>query len=244
LALIVLIALGAATRMPLLLFGSRQRYWAVVLRDREQGLPVHSEPAGAKIIYNFDPTTTGIVNTGKPRRVDTTEWLPVDTPNGVGWVERQFLTEQVDLEAFINDPRPVQLVNQLAGRLRKGQDVNLLLSRRGMVIALTGIPARIPSEGMAGLTRDSSFRHIRTVGGTPDGEDDFIVAVTGPFLEAYDATEMISAATPHSQTSLIPTECWNFPYLSLGVGEGVQPWLVFFEYRQGKAWIAGLGIDE
>ena len=55
---------------------------------------------------------------------------------------------------------------------------------------------------------------------------------------------MISTETPYSQTSLIPTECWNFPYLSLGVGEDVQPWLVFFEYRRGKAWIAGLGIDE
>ena len=38
--------------------------------------------------------------------------------------------------------------------------------------------------------------------------------------------------------------CWNFPYLALGVGGDVQPWLVFFEYRQGKFWIAGLGIDE
>ena len=68
--------------------------------------------------------------------------------------------------------------------------------------------------------------------------------MTGPFLEAYDATDIVSTETPHSPTSLIPTECWNFPYLALGNGEDVQPWLVFFEYRRGKAWIAGLGIDE
>jgi hypothetical protein len=67
--------------------------------------------------------------------------------------------------------------------------------------------------------------------------------VAQPFLEAYDATTEISAATPHSKSALIPTECWNFPYLALG-GHGVQPWLVFFEYRNGKALIAALGVDE
>jgi hypothetical protein len=43
---------------------------------------------------------------------------------------------------------------------------------------------------------------------------------------------------------LIPTECWNFPYLALGSSDKGQPWLVFFEYRNGRAYIAGIGIDE
>ncbi|MFB3110287.1 MAG: hypothetical protein ACE1Y8_03950, partial [Acidimicrobiia bacterium] len=244
LALIVMIVLGAVTKVPMLLFGSRQRYWSVVLRDREQSLPVHSEPASAKVIYNFDPTTVGIISTGKSERVDTAEWLPIDTPNGGGWVERQYLTEQVDLEAFINDPRPVNLVNKLARRLRKGRNINSLLSRPGLMIALTGIPARVPSELSASLVGESRFRHIGPVGGALEAKDDFLVAVTGPFLEAYDATEVVSAENPHSPTTLIPTECFNFPYLSLGVDGDAQPWLVFFEYRRGKAWIAGLGIDE
>ena len=142
LGLIVMFALGVATKTPILLMGSRQRYWAVVFRDREQGLPVYSEPGGTKVIYNFDPTTNGIISIGKPRRLDSTEWLQVDTPNGTGWVKRQYLTEQVDLKAFISDRRPVDLVNQLAKRLNKGQDINSLLSRSGLIIALTGAPAR------------------------------------------------------------------------------------------------------
>jgi hypothetical protein len=32
--------------------------------------------------------------------------------------------------------------------------------------------------------------------------------------------------------------------MALGNLDGVQPWLVFFEYRKGQAWIAGIGIDE
>ena len=244
LALIVTLALGMATKMPILLIGSRQRYWGVVLRDREQGLPVYLEPAGDKIIYNFDPTTNGIISIGKPQRLDSIEWLQVDTPNGTGWVKRQYLTEQVDLEAFISDRRPIDLVNQLAKKLRRSQDVNSLLSRSGLIIALTEAPARVSSNRLAGLVGKSRIRHIRTLGSTADGEDDLLAAVTGPFLEAYDATDIVNAETPHSTRSLIPTECWNFPYLALGNGEDVQPWLVFFEYRRGKAWITGLGIDE
>jgi hypothetical protein len=72
----------------------------------------------------------------------------------------------------------------------------------------------------------------------------FETAVAAPFIEAYEATEKVTADTPHSSKALIPTECWNFPYLALGTADNVQPWLVFFEYRNGKAWIAGLGIDE
>ena len=238
---LILLGLAAATRLPLLLFGTRRFYWAVVLRSREQGLPVYANPAGTKLIYIFDPTTTGIVSTGKPRWVDEILWLRVETPNGDGWVEREYLTEQVDLETFMNDPRPVKLVNQLAEKLRNGRDLNSLISQRGPVIALTGPPARTPSSGKTGLLGESSFRHI---GGALNAKDDFLVAVKGPFLEAHDATEIVTAETPHSPMSLIPTECWNFPYLSLGVGGDVQPWLVFFEYRRGKAWIAGLGIDE
>jgi hypothetical protein len=63
-------------------------------------------------------------------------------------------------------------------------------------------------------------------------------------LEAYQATPDVTVDLPHSQTARIPAECWNLPYLALGGDGKVQPWLVFFEYRDGKAKIAGLGIDE
>ncbi|MFQ5966663.1 MAG: Ig-like domain-containing protein, partial [Acidimicrobiia bacterium] len=243
LALLMLIGLGTATRVPFILAGARHRFWAVVLLDREEVLPAYSEPGGTKLIYNFDPTMSEIVSTGKPRRIGVSQWLPVDTPNGEGWVDRQYLTEQVDLHAFMADPRPAELVDRLAKQLRTGGDLTSLIAGRGLVVALTGPPTRIPPERLAGLLGESQLRRLHTVAGTLDAEDDFRVAVAEPFLEAYHGTSAVSAETPHSRTSLIPTELWNFPYLALGE-QGVQPWLVFFEYRRGRAWIAALGIDE
>jgi hypothetical protein len=88
------------------------------------------------------------------------------------------------------------------------------------------------------------LRHLPDIGKSPRTPAEFTVAVAEPFLEAYRSTPEISAYRAHSSSALIPTECWNFPYMSLGNADGVQPWLVFFEYRHGKAWIAGIGIDE
>ena len=244
LALGVLVSLGAATRLPLLLAGVRRRYWSVVLLDRESVLPAYLEPGGPKVVYNFDPTARGIVSGGKPVKVGGQVWIPVDTPNGEGWVSQEHLTEQVDLEAFMGDQRPAKLVDDLAGRLRAGEELGRLVANRGLLVALTGPPAQIPPDRLRGLLGESRLRRLRNVAGALDAEDDFRVAVARPFLEAYEATSDISAATPHSRRALIPTECWNFPYLALGGSSASQPWLVFFEYRKGKAYIVGLGIDE
>ena len=242
LTLLVVVGFGSITRVPALLFGVHRRHWAVVLLSQQQRLPAYSEPMGRRAIYNYEPTTSGIVSTGKARKLGKTEWLPIDTPNGEAWLYREYLTEQVDLEAFMDDPRPVELVHTFVERLRKGEDVTSLLSKGGLVVALTGPPTQIPREHLADFLKGSRLRHLRLTSAA-DGED-FQIAVAEPFIEAYEATSEITADTPHSKTALIPAECWNFPYLALGTERGVQPWLVFFEYRNGKAWIAGLGIDE
>jgi hypothetical protein len=118
------------------------------------------------------------------------------------------------------------------------------VSSEGLVIALTGSPSQIAPEQLASLMGDSRLRHLANIGRAPTTPEEFTVAVAQPFLEAYDATPEISSDVAHSRSALIPTECWNFPYLAVGTAGGVQPWLVFFEYRDGKPLIAGLGIDE
>ncbi|MGI9610421.1 MAG: hypothetical protein ACR2NL_09045, partial [Acidimicrobiia bacterium] len=176
---------------------------------------------------------------GRPKSVGAKQWVPIETPNGEGWVDRFYLTEQVDFEAFKEDRRPAQQVKKLADRLRSGADITSAVSERGLAIGLTGSPTRIRPERLAELLDNKSWIGM---GGLEAGED-FNVAVAIPFLEAMDATEAISAATPHSGTALIPNEFLNLPYLALGA-PGVQPWLVFFEYSSGKPRIAALGIDE
>jgi hypothetical protein len=240
----IVVGFGATSDVPALVFGARRRHWAVVRLGRQQRLPAYSEPGGRQVVYNYDPTAAAIVSTGGIRKVGNTEWLPMDTPNGRGWVYRQYLTEHIDLQAFCDDPRPVRLVHELAKRLRNGKSISSLISDEGLVIALTGSPSQIASDDLAALMGDRRLRHLSGIGKAPNTPEEFTVAVARPFLEAYDATPEITAETPHSRSALIPTECWNFPYLAIGPANGVQPWLVFFEYRDGKAHIAGLGIDE
>jgi hypothetical protein len=240
----MVVGLGAATEVPALVLGARRRHWAVVRLSRSQRLPAYSEPGGRKVVYNYDPTADGIVSVGKTRVVGNTEWLPVDTPNGQGWIYRKYLTEQVDLQAFTEDRRPVRLVHELARRLQRGKSLRNLISDQGLIVALTGSPSRIPPDQLASLMGDDRLRHLPNIGRTPGTPSEFHLAVAEPFLEAYQATPEISAYRAHSRSALIPTECWNFPYMALGNVDGVQPWLVFFEYRKGRAWIAGIGIDE
>jgi hypothetical protein len=240
----MVVGLGATADVPALVFGTRRRHWAVVRLGRQQRLPAYSEPGGRKVVYNYDPTATGIISIGKTETVGNTHWLPVDTPNGKAYIYRKYLTEQLDLQAFLDDPRPSRLVHELADRLRKGRNIDSIVSTEGLVIALTGSPSQIAPEQLASLMGDSRLRHLATIGRAPTTPEEFTVAVAQPFLEAYDATPEISSNVAHSRSALIPTECWNFPYLAVGTAAGVQPWLVFFEYRDGKPLIAGLGIDE
>lgn len=240
----MVVGFGASSGVPALVFGTQRRHWAVVRLGRQQRLPAYSEPGGRKVVYNYDPAAAGIVTSGVTRRVGNTQWLPVETPNGPGWVYRSYLTEQVDLQAFADDPRPVKLVHELAKRLRTGKNIGPLISDQGLVVALTGSPNQIAPDEIAEIMGGKRLHHIPGIGKTPNTPHEFTVAVANPFLEAYDGTPEITAETPHSRNALIPTECWNFPYLALGTRGSRQPWLVFFEYRNGRAWIAGLGIDE
>lgn len=240
----MVVGLGTATEVPALVVGTRRRHWAVVRLGRSQRLPAYSEPGGRKVVYNYDPTAAGIVSLGKTRTVGNTEWLPVDTPNGKAWIYRKYLTEHVDLEAFTEDSRPIRLVHELARRLRRGASLGNLISHEGLIVALTGPPSQIAPDQLSSLMDGDRLRHLPNIGKAPSTPAEFNVAVATPFLEAYQTTPEITPDRAHSSSALIPTECWNFPYMAIGSADGVQPWLVFFEYRKGRAWIAGIGIDE
>jgi CSLREA domain-containing protein len=244
LSLAVLVGLGGVTKAPLLLIGRTRTHWSVVLLDRESALQVHLHPENAsEVVYNFNPTTESVLSTGKIIEDGDTVWMRVHTPRGDGWVDSFHLTEQVDVAEFYEDQRAPKLLREFAEELRNGGDVTPLISERGIVLALTGPPTRLAPRQFAELLGGSRLRRLPTIGGVLHAQDDFRIAVADPFLAAFDATREITAETAHSQAALIPAEVWNFRYLALGE-ESSQPWLVFFEFKQGKPRIVGIGIDE
>ncbi|HIE21391.1 MAG TPA: tandem-95 repeat protein, partial [Acidimicrobiia bacterium] len=237
LAFLVFLGLGGLDRLPILASGRTRRYLSVVLLDRESQLPVHDSPdPDATPIYNFSPNTTGIIGVGRGRRSGNSRWIPVETPRAEGWIEAKYVTEQVDIKAFMEDPRPAKLVDEFAKRLRRQRDISPLIAERGQVVAISGRPNLIPRRAIHELMRraNSSIGVLR-----PDG---FEVAVVARFLGAYDATPEINPEIPHAASSLIPAELRNFRYLVVG-GVDTESWLVFFEYRGGRPRIVGLSLD-
>jgi hypothetical protein len=236
-AVLVFVGLGGMARIPMLATGRPKRYWSVVLLDRESQLPVYEGPdPEATLLYNFGPSTTGVVGTGRRRNVGGTTWIPVETPRADGWVEAKYVTQQVDVKAFMEDPRPSKMVHEFAGRLRRHRDISSMIAGRGLIVTISGRPRLFPRQEVHELMRQSS-----TSLGVLN-QHDFEVAVVARFLAAYDSSVEITPETAHARHSLIPAELRNFRYLVVGAGSA-ESWLVFFEYEGGRPRIVGLSLD-
>ncbi|MDR9452077.1 MAG: Ig-like domain-containing protein, partial [Acidimicrobiia bacterium] len=134
LALLWALIFGGLFSSPWFLFGARRRFWSIVLVDRESMATVHSEPDfGSTAVYNYPPTAQNIRSTGAPKRRGKTTWMPVDTPNGEGWIDAHYLTQEVDEETFAKDQRPDQLAARFVTALTAGnvRAVQKLVSNRG-----------------------------------------------------------------------------------------------------------------
>jgi hypothetical protein len=200
---------------------------------------VHEEAnESSPTIYSYEPTARGLKSVDRTVTVGEQVWMPVDSPNGVGWVDASHLAEAVAFEDFQADARPVELVRQLTRILDEGGDISSLISHRGVAVALTGTTHLIPAERVANL---------RTAGeadpDAPPEESRFEELVAQPLRAALLDNASLSPQTKHSQSALIPTEMWNFPYLAIH-SQGHASWLIHFEYQHGRPLIVGLAIDE
>ncbi|MDJ0960174.1 MAG: Ig-like domain-containing protein [Acidimicrobiia bacterium] len=215
--------------------GTRRHTFAAVLLGREDNLEVRPEPLEhAPVIYRDLPAVRGVDATGRTRQSDGLSWMQIETPAGKGWVPSMNLMVERDLESFMNDRRPVELLSKLAAGFDRKGSLNKVISPRGLVVALGG-----------GVIRYTKDEILELAGGASqtEGMSMFRREISEPFLSAHRATPHISPQTPHSATALLPTECRNFLYLSLEPDAAGRPWLVFFEYVKDKPYVVGLGVD-
>jgi hypothetical protein len=186
------------------------------------------------VIYRDLPAVRGIEATGRKRENGGIDWIQIDTPAGNGWVPALNLMEERDLESFMNDNRPIELLAKLAAGLERTGSLTKVISPRGLVVSLGGGVIRYTKAEVLALASGET---------DPDGLSMFRREVSEPFLSAYRATPKITPRTPHSATALLPIECRNFLYLSLESDAAGRPWLVFFEYVNEKPYVVGLGVD-
>ena len=222
---------GGLTNAPIFVAARRKRYYAGVLLHREAFLVAYQEPdTSSEIVYRFQPTARSIHAAGRIQAINGTTWIPVTTANGKGWIDTNHLVQEVDIETFMEDERPPQLVADFVQRLRTGQSTQRLLSRDGLLLALAHDVSFIPASMVPRLA-------------ARDRADESWSGAIAAFMTAYDATEDISPKTAHSSVALLPSECQNFLYLALEPDALGRPWLVYIEYKNKTPYIIGLGID-
>jgi len=230
---------GGAVNAPHLI-GRRRRYHAAVLLGREDRLAVHADPnEDSDVVHRILPTARSLFARDKPKMVAGTRWVPIEIPSVAGWVDSQYLIEEMDYGTFLDDERPARLVADLARALRTGGSLNKLVSPRGLAIALAHDVTLIKPQDLNELSRQlhQGNTHIEYRGIRLSEQ------VIRPFLAAYDATGEVNPRTAHSSSALLPSECQNFLYLTLEPDANGRPWLVYIEYRGKRPYIAGLGID-
>jgi hypothetical protein len=234
LALGTVVVLGGFTEVPLLLANRRRRFYSVVLLDREHRLAVRDEPdPSTPALYYYEPTAAGFRSVDKTVVEDGRRWIPVESPNGSGWVEGEYVTETTDLRFFLDDDQPVAVLRRLADNLLGRKDIADLFSRRGFAVALTNDPVIIAPEA---FQEALASRYA-----TPESIE-LWETVLEPLGTALRAADDLDTRSSHSETALIPVELWNFQYLAVNA-EGHPPWLVYFEYHKGKPKIVGVGLD-
>ncbi|MDF1597591.1 MAG: DUF5011 domain-containing protein [Acidimicrobiia bacterium] len=210
---------------------ARRRHWAVVWVGPEDKLNVYTEPSErSSVAFKLLPNARGLVSIERPvRDAETgTVWLPVSADIGHGWVNRANVTEDVDSIEFASDLRPNRLVDRLA-RLRRRGIGSGLLDGRGMFVALNGQAVNVPGDQVLDiLTNDHG------------GEAPSLLEL---FLESWrSSNHELAVDAPLERSHLIPAECKNYHYLSVR-SPGSPGWMIFFEYRRGRARIAGLGAE-
>jgi hypothetical protein len=88
------------------------------------------------VVGTLEPTATGILRTGRTNTAGGDLWVEIQNPGGgTGWVNSNFLTEEVNPSAFCSDARVTTLVQNLASAVKAGNDdmlAALVHSRHGL----------------------------------------------------------------------------------------------------------------
>ena len=237
---------GIGGLLALLFPAKRRRSWSVVLLSAEDAVTVHKEPdVSTDVVHNFGPVVRGIESTGRSKVIDGIAWLPVETPQGEGWANADYLTEQIDAETFAADGRAAELAERFVARLESGEGISGLLGRRGLFVSHSVAPIELGKgeldaiasggEAMTWRVGDGIYKPVT---GT------FRSAVAEPLVGTYRAPGNESLVDrPVLASALIPTHFRNFHYISIGSAGSLNSWMIYFEYHKNKPHIVGVSVD-
>jgi hypothetical protein len=239
--------------------GSPSGPYAVILVSPGDVLNIRSA-AGADqpIVGNFAPIARNVMRTGPSARAGGSLWVEVQRPaGGTGWVNSNFLTEQVSSSAFCADAQVTTLLTSLKSALLNSNGEALA----GLSSPTHGLDLRLWRYGTlvnydrehARFVFDSTFQV--NWGPAPGSGDDTV----GSFSQAVlpKLTEVFSSSYQlHCNDTLdlatFSLEPWPPEYANLNFyavhkpgtetygGLDWRTWLVSVEYVSGKPYIFSL----
>ena len=243
-ALLWALIFGGLFSSPWFVLGGRRRFWSIVLIDRESMVSVYSQPNfDSTTVYNYPPSTQNIRSTGSPKRTGSTVWMPVDTPNGEGWIDAFYLTQEVDDETFASDKRPAQLAARFVKELTAGNARALLklVSHRGLAAVRFGTPVVVPRHRLKALLSAEKEPGWWRSDPLTAMEALFPEKLAKPFLSSYWAGSHPEQSGKVA-TLLVPAEVRNFHRFTYSNAEGT--WWLLFEYRKNQLFVAGIALAE
>lgn len=189
--------------------GTPGRKHAVVLVGRGEVLPVHERPSHeSTVIHRFDYSARQVDVVGRGRVVGGIAWLPVATSSGQGWVESQYLTEDVARASFEADLIEGDVVRELRNNLKQGG--TLSCSSRGSI-------------DPEAFVRDGERRQLA---GRATAS---LAELLGDWRATFHVDKTASIA------GLRPPQLRNLHWLSFEA-PGLDPWQLFFEYHDGRPY--------
>ncbi|MCP4966566.1 MAG: DUF5011 domain-containing protein [bacterium] len=210
----------------------------IVMALSGAGVPARTEPGSHQPVkFRFAPTERGVVTTGARSMVRSEVWVEVETPEGDGWINSEFLTEQVADSAFSDDERTQELIGTLVDRIYSSGDLLVATGGHDLHVAYYGPPTRFAASSLPRLLRGASvYWWWQPEGDTPKQQGTFDETVGESVSAAYRNRDAHLA----EPAFVIPREFVNMHSLVLGNHEYGEGWRVFFRYESDEPSIAGL----
>ena len=220
---------------------------AVVMAPHGGKIEVMEEPGRGAVLGRLPATERG-VEAGHRVEEDGERWVEITHGEGRGWVRAFNLTEEVDRAWFAEDPEPVGIVKEFAGRLRARQDFSDLVSRHGLFVSHHSPLVHFPPHVLPAVMDDRTAHVWKGRNPAyPDFAGTFDLAVATTVLDAFDHPHRELrhdvAAVP---STVMPVEFTNFHFIAIGANvHGLerldQPaWMVVFSYEDARPKIIGL----
>jgi uncharacterized protein YgiM (DUF1202 family) len=239
--------------------GGSSATYAVILVLEDDVLNIRSGPGAENAVAGtLQPDASGLVRTGKTTLVGEDLWVEIQNPDGgSGWVNSDFLTEQVASSAFCSDARVTTLIQNLASAVKSTNDDTLA----ALIHDRHGLDARLWRYGtVANYTPEEAswvFESEYEVNWGPapgSGEETlgtFGTALLPKLQEVFNANYTTHCNDP-LDLATFSVEPWPPEYANINFYTVFKPgsdqyggmdwraWTVGVEYVEGKPYLFSL----